>query len=100
GGDARCADGSGSRRREVATLEWSAVDKGTTRVTLRREHCKNGEPRVLPLVGERTEIIARRGEGRAYTTVARETAESRYIFHRHGAPVGDFRKAWTAACVA
>ena len=97
---ARFAYGSGWRKGEVATLEWSAVDKGTTRVTLRREHSKNGEPRVLPLVGELTEIIARRRQERAYTTVAGETAESRYIFHRHGAPVGDFRKAWTAACVA
>jgi integrase len=35
-----------------------------------------------------------------YKTVAGETTESRFIFHRHGAPVGDFRKAWTAACVA
>lgn len=96
---ARFAYGSGWRKGEVATLEWSAVDKGTTRVTLRREHSKNGEPRVLPLVGELTEIIARRRQERAYTTVAGETAESRYIFHRHGAPVGDFRKAWAAACV-
>ena len=97
---ARFAYGSGWRKGEVATLEWSAVDTGTTRVTLRREHSKNGEPRVLPLVGGLAENIVRRRQDRAYTTVTGETAESRYIFHRRGAPVGDFRKAWTAACVA
>jgi len=97
---ARFAYGSGWRKSEAATLEWSAVDRGLTRATLRREHSKNGEPRVLPLVGELGEIIARRRQDRGYTTPAGETAESRYIFHRRGARVGDFRKAWTAACVA
>jgi len=48
---ARFAYGSGWRKGEVATLEWSAVDTGTTRVTLRGEHSKNGEPRVLPARG-------------------------------------------------
>jgi len=97
---ARFAYGSGWRKAEVATLEWPAVDKASTRVTLRREHSKNGEPRVLPLVGELAEIIARRRQDRTYTTVTGDTAESRYIFHRHGARIGDFRKAWTAACIA
>src|SRR5262249_13217375 len=37
----RFAYGSGWRKAEVATLEWPAVDKASTRVTLRREHSKN-----------------------------------------------------------
>ncbi len=78
----------------------SLPQSGLTRATLRREHSKNGEPRVLPLVGDLGEIIARRQQDRAYTTRAGETAESRYVFHRNGVRVGDFRKAWTAACVA
>ncbi len=59
---ARFAYGSGWRKGEVAMLEWSAVDNA--RATLRREHSKNGEPRVLPLVGELTEIITRRRRDR------------------------------------
>src|SRR5206468_12186259 len=97
---ARFAYGSGWRKGEVATLEWSAVDKDATRVTLRRERSKNGEPRVLPLVGELGEIIARRRQERPYTMRTGETAPSVYVFHRHGAPIRDFRGAWETACIA
>jgi hypothetical protein len=64
------------------------------------EHSKNGEPRVLPLVGELAEIIDRRRQDPYVHTVTGETAESRYIFHRNGGRIDDFRKAWTAACIA
>jgi integrase len=97
---ARFAYGSGWRKGEVATLEWSAVDKDATRVTLRREHSKNGEPRVLPLVGELGEIIARQRQNRPYTTRTGEPALCLYVFHRHGEPIGEFRKAWASACIA
>jgi integrase len=97
---ARFAYGSGWRKGEVATLEWSAVDQDTTRVTLRREHSKNGEPRVLPLVGELGEIIARRRQERPYTMRTGETALAVHVFHRRGAPIRDFRGAWEAACIA
>src|SRR5262249_53976850 len=97
---ARFAYGSGWRKGELATLEWSAADKDDTRITLRREHSKNGEPRVLPLVGELAEIIARRRQARTYTTRTGETALSVYVFHRDGVPIRDFRGAWAAACIA
>lgn len=97
---ARFAYASGWRKGELQTLEWSAVDKENTRVTLRREHSKNGEPRVLPLVGELAEIISRRREAREYQTPTGETALSVYVFHRDGQQVGDFRKSWKAACRA
>ncbi len=84
----------------VLATRAARLDKDNCRVTLRREHSKNGEPRVLPLVGELAQIIARRRRERAYTTLAGETAESRFVFHRDGDPVGDFRKAWAAACIA
>ena len=97
---ARFAYGSGWRKGEVATLEWSAVDKGATRVTLQRERSKNGEPRVLPLVGELSDIIARRREARAYMTRTGQATPSVYVFHRNGAPIRDFRGAWESACIA
>jgi integrase len=97
---ARFAYSSGWRKGEVTKLEWSAVDKDNTRVMLRREHSKNGEPRALPLVGELTAIVARRRRECEYTTLAGETAISTYVFHRRGKPIGDFRKAWAAACIA
>jgi integrase len=97
---ARFAYCSGWRKGEVATLEWSSVDRDSTRVTLRRERSKNGEPRALPLVGELGEIVARRREARAYTTRTGQPALAVYVFHRNGAPIRDFRGAWKAACIA
>jgi integrase len=91
---------SGWRKGEITTLDWPAIDKDSTRVTLRRERSKNGEPRVLPLVGELADIIARRRQARAYTTRTGETALSGYVFHRQGAPIRNLRKAWAAACIA
>jgi integrase len=97
---ARFAYGSGWRKGELKKLEWSAVASDNSRVTLRREHSKNGEPRVLPVVGGLADIIARRRNAREYQTLTGEKAESRYVFHRGGKAVGDFRKAWATACIA
>src|SRR5262249_54667479 len=97
---AKFAYGSGWRKSEVTTLEWSAVDRDNARITLRREHSKNGEPRVLPLVGELGAIIARRRQEGAYPTRTGEAALAVNVFHRHGAPIRDFRGAWEAACIA
>jgi integrase len=95
---ARFAYESGWRKGELRTLEWSSVDKDNTRVILRRENSKNGEPRILPLVGELADIIARRRQARPYKTKTGEPALSEFVFHRRGRPVGDIRKAWRTAC--
>jgi integrase len=96
---ARFAYASGWRKGELKTLEWSVVDRDNTRVTLRREHSKNGEPRVLPLIGELAEIIGRRRQAREFKTPTGESGLSTLVFHLRGQPVGDFRKAWAAACI-
>jgi integrase len=96
---ARFAYASGWRKGELKTLEWSAVDRDNTRVVLKREHSKNGDPRVIPLVGELREIIERQRRQWEYKTPNGETALSRYVFHRDGEPIGDFRKAWATACI-
>jgi integrase len=64
---------------------------------LRREHSKNAEPRVLPLIGELATLIERRWVEREYE-VPGGTALAPFVFHQDGQPVGDFRKAWAAAC--
>src|SRR4051794_21546523 len=54
---------TGWRRGEIASLEWSAVDRQSKTVFLARS--KNGDPRILPLVGEIDRIINRRWHGRS-----------------------------------
>jgi integrase len=57
---ARFAYVTGWRTKEVLTLTWTDVSREGKRITLRREHSKNGEPRVLPLVGTLVQLIERR----------------------------------------
>jgi len=66
-------------------------------VFLPTKYWKNREPQTMPLVGELAEIIARRRATRAVITDAGVTL-SEFIFHRHGLPIGDMRKAWKTAC--
>jgi integrase len=94
---ARFAYRSGWRRTEVLTLDWADVDRDGQRVTLRREHSKTGEPRVLPLAGDLRDIIERRWRAREYRTAHGESALSPHVFHRTGRPIVDFRKHWANA---
>ncbi len=96
---ARFAYASGWRKGEIATLEWRDVDRAARLITLRREHSKNSEPRELPLTGKLAELVERRWEAR---TIMRDghTTICSLVFHRDGVPLGDFRKAWAAACIA
>ena len=52
------------------------------------ELSKTAEGRVLALEGPLWELIKRRWEHRGF----------RWIFHRAGLPIRDFRKAWLTAC--
>jgi integrase len=91
---------SGWRKGEIRRLEWPDVDRSAPRIVLRREHSKNGEPRVLPLVGELAELIERRWLAREHRAPDGTTRLSEYVFHRNGRPIGDFRKVWARACQA
>ena len=90
----------GWRKGEIWRLTWPDVDRTGGRIALRREHSKNGEPRVLPLVGELAELVERRWTAREYETPGGTTALAPFVFHRDGQPAGDFRKAWATACEA
>lgn len=83
---------SGWRLGEMKTLEWRDVDLAGRVVHLRPEISKNKDGRLLPLSGELLEII-----NRAH---ARRRPDCRFVFHRDGEPIGDFRKAWSTACKA
>lgn len=68
-------------------------------ILLRTEHSKNKEPRLLPLAGGLAEIIARRWQARTIEDPDGSTRLAEFVFHcGNGAPVGDFRHAWAAAC--
>ena len=54
---------TGWRVGEIVTLAWSDVDRAGQRITLRSEHSKDGQPRVIPFVVTLVEIIERRWRG-------------------------------------
>ncbi len=88
---------TGWRKGEVVSLRWEQVDRNAREVRL--PMTKNGRPRSLPLEGELWDLIEARWEARDYLTPAGTSALSEFVFHRAGKPLGDFRKAWQAACV-
>jgi integrase len=88
---------TGWRVGEIRGLEWSKVNRESKTIFLGRS--KNGEPRILPLVGELDKIIDRRWQARTIATREGSTRLSGYVFHcGDGRPIGDFRKAWGSAC--
>jgi integrase len=87
---ARFAYFSAWRRGEVVSLRWSQVDRKAREVRLGTS--KNGKPRTLPLEGVLWTIIERRSAARRL--------DCPFVFHEDGQRIGDFRKAWAAACKA
>ena len=60
---------------------------------------KNGEPRILPLVGELELLIERRWQARSVENKNGSTVLTTYVFHcGDGRPIGDTRKSWRTAC--
>jgi len=83
---------AGWRLGEMQTLEWRDVERDgskPTTIRLRPEVSKTKDGRVLPLNGELLAIIERADK-------ARQPA-CRFVFHRDGKRIRDFRKAWATA---
>jgi integrase len=88
---------TGWRKGEIASLRWSDVEGDVVR--LRTENSKNGEARAVTLSGDLGHLFELRRAARQIKTIGGVVLAS-YVFHREGTPVGDFRKAWSTACVA
>jgi integrase len=88
---------TGMRKGEIASLRWDDVDGDT--IHLRAENAKNGEARTIPIEGELADLMERRGVARQVRRADLPITLSAWIFHRNGERIGDFRKAWAAACV-
>jgi integrase len=86
---------TGWRKTAVQKLEWSDVDDRV--VYLRAIKSKNRKPVTWPLVGVVAEIISRRRAAQVLESPTGEISFSKYVFHRQGERIGDFRKSWTTA---
>lgn len=92
---------TGWRIGEIRGLTWAQVDVEGCVVRLEPGTTKNDEGRTFPFgahprLGELMLAQMRR-------TVALQQKRGqviRYVFHRDGAPLGDFKKAWKDACAA
>jgi integrase len=89
----------GMRMKEIKSLRW--VDVQGDSLVLRRENSKGGKhARVIPMVGELSNLLKRRREAKRLKVDGMlSVAESELIFHKgDGQPIGDFRKSWKTAC--
>jgi integrase len=84
---------TGWRKGEIASLTWSDVEENVIR--LRGENSKNREPRSVVIAGELVELIERRKQARPVNNTL-----TKFVFHRDGQQVREFRKTWASACVA
>jgi len=88
---------TGWRKGEIISLRWTDVDRDSGAIRLRPEAAKTGRGRTVMLEGDLAELIHRRCEARLFETDTNVRVAA-LVFHRDGAPVGDFRKAWATAC--
>jgi integrase len=89
---------TGWRKGSIQSLRWQDVAEDV--IYLRAENSKTRKPETVPLEGELREIIERRRAAAVLQGPEGTACFAEYVFHRDGAPVGDFRKAWAAACCA
>jgi integrase len=84
---------------EVLPLRWAQVDLEAGVVRLEPGSTKNREGREFP-VNALPELAALLTRQRELTTATeREVgAVIPFVFHRHGEPIRDFRRAWRNAC--
>jgi integrase len=94
---ARFAYLTGWRKGEIVRMTWDQLDRAAGEVRL--FDSKNGRGRVLAFDEELGTLIEARWAKRTYQGPD-GPALSRYVFHKDGHPVLDFRKTWYTACCA
>jgi integrase len=95
---ANCGFLIGWRKGALQSLRWSDVADDV--IYLRAMKSKNRKPESVPLEGEVRDIVERRRAAAVLQSKDGQAHFSEYVFHDHGQPVGDFRKAWATACCA
>jgi integrase len=87
---------------EVLKLQWRQVDLKAGTVRLDPNSTKNRQGRLFPF-GDYLPELRRVLEQQRRITTAIETDRKlicRWVFHRNGKPIKNFRKAWKDACSA
>ena len=95
---AQCGFAIGWRKGALQKLRWTDVAKDV--IYLQAKNSKNRKRESVPLGGELREIIDRRRAAAIWQDQDGGSHFSEYVFHHHGQPVGDFRRAWMNACCA
>src|SRR5215471_2128371 len=85
----------GTRIGEMLPLEWTQVDLRAFEVRLYPGTTKNGEGRLLPIYGDLEEWL------RLAKEIRNENyPDCRWVFHRQGKRIRNFRKSWVNAVAA
>jgi integrase len=82
----------GMRKKESRSLRWPSVEGD--RIRLKAIDAKTKEPRVIPMIGELSELLERRRIARA-VTIDGITTLAEWVFHDG---TGNFRESWIRAC--
>jgi integrase len=93
---ARFAYLTGWRKGEIASLRWEDVEGDVIR--LRARNSKNREARMVTLDGELADIIEQCQLHRQVNSKEGDVMLCGSVFHKHGKPIRDTRKAWATAC--
>jgi integrase len=81
---------------EVLSLEWRHVDLRSGEVRLDPGTTKNQQGRTFPLTDALRTLLTE--QKRLADTLKPSGVICRWVFHRHGKPIRDFRDAWEVAC--
>ncbi|MFL6352276.1 MAG: tyrosine-type recombinase/integrase [Bryobacteraceae bacterium] len=83
---------TGCRKGEVLYLRWSQIDLSHRMIRLESGETKNGEARIVPLMGELFEMLIMQKQLRDQFW-----PDCEWVFFRHGKRIKDFRGAWEQA---